>query len=451
MTSPIIPVNQPVATSGAAAAIDAAGNFSSTTLIHAANWAIVRLVGATVGQNAVWTLAGDNGLPVDFANGPLASMGQVLVAPGQRLVLTINAATTFAVVDAQYVGLMSPSLEDLLPHYTPSPNPLGATVRGAVSVVGGEGNFTDVIITGLSGAQTQYRLVGAVSGAAPTSGTFQTNDVVVDVGTPGWWVCTAAGTPGTWVRSESVMPVVYTVRADNGLGGILILNNPSGATAGHNTGIDYRANAVQKWFQGMDANGNWQLFDNVAAVTALGIANNSDIATFNGEIRGPDLAPSGLAGASNASRYVGATTGGAPTSGTFAVGDYVIDRNGNLWECVAAGTPGTWRRTDGWFGLLASAIVGTVATLSSRILQQTGSTVATTDAGGLITVTFPVTFPNGIQSILATPGDSSGSLGQVQVIQSSVGLSSFQCGCLTNLGSPINTQAVRVNWLAVGS
>lgn len=53
--------------------------------------------------------------------------------------------------------------------------------------------------------------------------------------------------------------------------------------------------------------------------------------------------PSGLTGATAASRYVGATASGAPASGTFAVGDYVIDQSGQIWVCTAAGSPGTWK------------------------------------------------------------------------------------------------------------
>jgi len=53
-------------------------------------------------------------------------------------------------------------------------------------------------------------------------------------------------------------------------------------------------------------------------------------------------APTGITGATEASRYVGATTSGAPVSGTFAVGDFVIAQDGVVWICTAAGTPGTW-------------------------------------------------------------------------------------------------------------
>ncbi len=53
--------------------------------------------------------------------------------------------------------------------------------------------------------------------------------------------------------------------------------------------------------------------------------------------------PVGLTGAVEATRYVGATTAGAPVTGTFAVGDLVVDRGtGDTWVCTVAGSPGTW-------------------------------------------------------------------------------------------------------------
>ena len=57
------------------------------------------------------------------------------------------------------------------------------------------------------------------------------------------------------------------------------------------------------------------------------------------------VASTGLTGATAASRYAGATASGHPASGTFAVGDFVIDQSGAQWVCTAAGTPGTWAQT----------------------------------------------------------------------------------------------------------
>jgi hypothetical protein len=59
------------------------------------------------------------------------------------------------------------------------------------------------------------------------------------------------------------------------------------------------------------------------------------------------LIPSGLTGATSSSRYVGATTGGAPGSGTFSTGDFIIDRTGGIYICTSGGTPGTWTAVSG--------------------------------------------------------------------------------------------------------
>lgn len=69
-------------------------------------------------------------------------------------------------------------------------------------------------------------------------------------------------------------------------------------------------------------------------------------ATFSGEITGTDFKATGLTGATAASRYVGGTTSGAPTSGTFLVGDFVVDQTATIWVCIVAGTPGTWSPTE---------------------------------------------------------------------------------------------------------
>lgn len=61
--------------------------------------------------------------------------------------------------------------------------------------------------------------------------------------------------------------------------------------------------------------------------------------------------PLGLTGAIAATRYVGATASGAPASGTFAVGDFVIDQTGKVYVCTTAGTPGTWTQAGGGGGI----------------------------------------------------------------------------------------------------
>ena len=55
----------------------------------------------------------------------------------------------------------------------------------------------------------------------------------------------------------------------------------------------------------------------------------------------------GLPGAQIATRYVGAVSGTYPSTGTFLLGDHVIDITGSIWICTTAGTPGTWAQAGG--------------------------------------------------------------------------------------------------------
>ena len=73
------------------------------------------------------------------------------------------------------------------------------------------------------------------------------------------------------------------------------------------------------------------------------ISGSQIIGTVSGVGPQAFFAPTGLTGATAVSRYVGATINGAPTSGVFAVGDFVIDQTGNIWICTVSGSPGTWQ------------------------------------------------------------------------------------------------------------
>lgn len=79
-----------------------------------------------------------------------------------------------------------------------------------------------------------------------------------------------------------------------------------------------------------------------AQVTNAADKSSASTQTFTGNVSAPAIVASGLTGATATSRYVGATISGAPTTGTFAVGDHAIDQTGYIWICTGAGTPGTW-------------------------------------------------------------------------------------------------------------
>ena len=98
-------------------------------------------------------------------------------------------------------------------------------------------------------------------------------------------------------------------------------------------------------------------------------------ATFTGEVVAPDFKVTGLTGASAVtSRWVGSTTNGPPASGTFVVGDWIIDQTATLWVCTIAGTPGTWNPASGndlvRRSATATAILGEVTVFNGSTASQ---------------------------------------------------------------------------------
>lgn len=96
-------------------------------------------------------------------------------------------------------------------------------------------------------------------------------------------------------------------------------------------------------------------------------------------------------GATAAFRLAGATASGAPASGTWAVGDLIVDQTGFLWVCTVAGTPGTWVQigvkpaqqylgynTAG--GSVSNPGVGTYNTAAKQITFPSNGFIATIDA-----------------------------------------------------------------------
>jgi hypothetical protein len=79
-------------------------------------------------------------------------------------------------------------------------------------------------------------------------------------------------------------------------------------------------------------------------------------------------------GAVAATRYVGGTASGAPTTGTFAVGDFVIDQTGIVWVNTVAGTPGTW---------VDASSSGRELDYASNTISQTSASTAFVNITGL--------------------------------------------------------------------
>ena len=108
----------------------------------------------------------------------------------------------------------------------------------------------------------------------------------------------------------------------------------------------------------------------------------------------------GPTGATAATRYAGGTASGAPASGTFALGDYVIDQSSPaVWICTIAGTPGTWVKGTGSTG-------ATGATGSTGATGATGATGPQGQTGAITwneTPTGTVNGSNNTFTIVATP------------------------------------------------
>lgn len=197
---------------------------------------------------------------------------------------------------------------------------------------------------GLTGATAATRFVGGTTSGQPESGTFDTGDFVISQSGQ-VWVCTAGGSPGAWTFMATVN--YYTPN---------IQPSPGTAAAG-TTAIAAQADHVHG--------------------------------------QPPFFAPTGLTGATNPARFVGGTnSSNAPVTGTFAVGDFVVSQNGEIFVCTTAGSPGTWT------GVLAGyAISSGSAPVLTSSNSLTGNSSSSGEWQNVTTIT-----------ITAQGGESSGDL-----------------------------------------
>jgi hypothetical protein len=79
---------------------------------------------------------------------------------------------------------------------------------------------------------------------------------------------------------------------------------------------------------------------------------------LSGLITALGFVPTGLTGSVAASRHVGATTTGHPTTGAHLLGDWVTTQDGAVWICTVAGTPGTWVNAAGSNASASGTVTG---------------------------------------------------------------------------------------------
>ena len=105
----------------------------------------------------------------------------------------------------------------------------------------------------------------------------------------------------------------------------------------------------------------------------------------NANANGP-FAPINFPGASAASRYVGATISGAPTTGTFLAGDFVIDHTAKIWICTIAGTPGAWSQIGGSSNATLATLPDYPSTSDARYARSSQAVQIGGDISGTATV-----------------------------------------------------------------
>jgi hypothetical protein len=108
----------------------------------------------------------------------------------------------------------------------------------------------------------------------------------------------------------------------------------------------------------------------------------------------PTIIASGVGSSSNTpTRYVGGTTSGAPITGTYVAGDFVVSHDGHVYVCTTTGTPGTWSTWPAQGEISYSEITSPVNVTSTISLTPTtiiaGTSVAYTGAPIYIEIFVP--------------------------------------------------------------
>jgi hypothetical protein len=240
----------------------------------------------------------------------------------------------------------------------------GGVMSGAIDMGGHEvKGALDLEVKGVPDANVVSRYVGGTVSGAPMTGTFSVGDYIISYDGNVY----VYKTGGTWSQSGGAfLPLVGGTMSgainmnSNEIKSVsdFAVSGVSGATAASRYVGGTVSNApvsgtfsVGDYVISQDGNmyiyktgGTWNQSGNGIFLPLAGgtMSGTINMASSN-EVKGAlDLAVSGLSGATTATRYVGGTASGAPASGTFSTGDYVVSQDGNWYVCTSGGSPGTW-------------------------------------------------------------------------------------------------------------
>lgn len=118
------------------------------------------------------------------------------------------------------------------------------------------------------------------------------------------------------------------------------------------------------------------------------------------------------------------STAGAPTTGSFTVGEQIRDSAGDAYICTASGAPGTWRKLVAQHPSFASS-GGSINLLSKpiRILDSRGNGAPITNGSAKFSVNTPLTAQITGTDVggLSVPAGATGILGNLTATQAAAG------------------------------
>lgn len=143
--------------------------------------------------------------------------------------------------------------------------------------------------------------------------------------------------------------------------------------------------------------------------------------TVSGEITARDFKATGMTGATAGARFVGATSSGAPVTGTFVAGDFIVDLSvGRFYVCTVAGTPGTWVVAAGSMSNPMTTqydlIIGGTSGTPTRLPVGSNGKVLTVVGGVLVWDNSPSGFANPMVNVGSLIiGDTGGSPVELEI------------------------------------